>query len=105
MADTYAVLGYNVFMPEFLDAPYSGSIEDVPKILEVVKKQQIADIKAKYEKLAKHINGIGLTKWFTAGYCWGAWVAFHLSTIYDNFIAIGAMHPSFQCEGFYGGKD
>jgi len=41
-------LGYNVFMPEFLDTPYSGSIEDVPKILEVVKKQQIADIKAKY---------------------------------------------------------
>lgn len=71
----------------------------------MVKKQQIADINAKYEKLANHLKAKGFTKWLVAGYCWGAWVAFRLATVYDNIIAIATMHPSFQCEGFYGGKD
>lgn len=73
--------------------------------MEVVKAQKVEDVKTKYEKLAKYLNGKGHTKWLAAGYCWGAWAAFHLATIYDNFIAIAAMHPSLQCEGLYGGKD
>jgi dienelactone hydrolase len=26
IADTYAVMGFNVYLPEFLEPPYSGSI-------------------------------------------------------------------------------
>jgi len=98
-------MGYNVFMPEFLDPPYRGSIEDIPKLLEVVKKQKLDDINAKYERLRTHLKEKGFSKWLTAGYCWGAWVAFRLASIYDEFIAIAVMHPSFQCEFFYGGND
>lgn len=32
-------------------------------------------------------------------------MAFRLATVYDNITAIAVMHPSFQCEGFYGGTD
>jgi dienelactone hydrolase len=71
----------------------------------VVKRQQLKDISAKYEKLANHLKSKGSNKWLVAGYCWGAWVAFYLSSLYDNMTAIAAMHPSFQCEFFYGGTD
>jgi len=105
VADTYSVMGYNVYLPEFLEPPYSGSVEDIPKLLELVKKQQLPDINAKYQKLSSHLKGRGGGKWLVAGYCWGAWLAFRLATLYDDFLAIAAVHPSFQCEFFYGGTD
>lgn len=56
VCDTYATMGYNVYMPEFLDPPYSGGL-DVPKILEHIKKVIVwKDINVKYEKLTKHLN-------------------------------------------------
>lgn len=48
IADTYAALGFKVYLPEFLEPVYKGSIEDVPKILEVVQQQKIDKIKTKY---------------------------------------------------------
>jgi dienelactone hydrolase len=54
-------------------------------------------LKAKYEKLIKHLNSKGINKWLAAGYCWGAWLAFYLAANYDNFIAIAAIHPSLHC--------
>lgn len=33
VADTYAALGFKVYMPEFLEPVFKGSIEDIPKIL------------------------------------------------------------------------
>jgi dienelactone hydrolase len=59
IADTYADLGFTVFLPEFLDPAYKGPIEDIPKILEVVQAQKIDKIKAKYEKLSAHIKTRG----------------------------------------------
>lgn len=59
IADTYANLGFTVFLPEFLDPVYKGSIEDIPKILEVVQAQKIDKIKARYEKLSAHIKTCG----------------------------------------------
>lgn len=46
-------------MPEFLEPVYKGSIEDIPKILEVVQQQKVEKIKAKYEKLSNYIKGQG----------------------------------------------
>lgn len=33
IADTYAELGFKVYLPEFLEPIYKGSIEDIPKLL------------------------------------------------------------------------
>jgi hypothetical protein len=59
IADTYAALGFTVFWPEFLDPVYQGSIEDIPKILEVVQAQKIDKIKARYQKLSANIKSRG----------------------------------------------
>ena len=40
MADLFAGLGYNVFMPELLDPPYKGEI-DVPAIMANLKGQNL----------------------------------------------------------------
>lgn len=94
VADTYATLGFKVYLPEFLEPIYKGSIEDVPKILEVVGQQKMATIKAKYEKLSAYIKTQGSDTVLAAGFCWGAWTAFRMSADYGNIRAIAGIHPS-----------
>lgn len=105
IADTYAALGYNVFMPEFLDPVHKGSLEDVPKILETVSKQKMPALKDKYEKVMGYLAEKGHTKVLALGFCWGVWFAFRMSADYDNILAIASPHPSLQVEGFYGGTE
>jgi dienelactone hydrolase len=105
VADTYAALGFRVYLPEFLEPVYKGSIEDVPKILEVVQAQKISTIKAKYEKLSAHIKSEGSETFLAAAFCWGAWTAFRMSADYNNIRAIAGVHPSLNVENFYGGNE
>ncbi len=48
MADTYASLGFKVYVPEFLDPVYKGPIENVPEILKAVQQQKMPALKERY---------------------------------------------------------
>lgn len=103
VADTYAKLGFKVYLPQLLQPAYNGSIADVPKIYQVVQQQVVDKIHAKYEKLRNHLKDEGVEKVFAAGFCWGAWAAFRLSKQFGGIIAIAAVHPSINVQLFYGG--
>lgn len=79
IADTYACLGFKVYLTQFLDPPYEGSIEELAKIYEVVQMQKVATVRARFETLLKHIKEKKCNKVLAAGFCWGAWAAFKMS--------------------------
>lgn len=94
-----------MYLPELLDPPYSGPIEDIPKLIATVKLQKIPEIKSKYERLSAYIKSQGSDSFVVAGFCWGAWTAFRMSADYNNIKAIAAIHPSLNVEGIYGGTE
>lgn len=48
IADTYACLGFKVYLTEFLDPPYKGSLAELSKIFEVVQMQKVETVKARF---------------------------------------------------------
>lgn len=96
VADIFASLGYNVYLPEFLVTPFDGPIG--PAIMDNIKGQDINIMNAKYEKVVAHLATLGADKTFSIGFCWGVWYAFKLSAKYGKFTAIAGPHPSLQIQ-------
>jgi dienelactone hydrolase len=94
VADTFGMLGFNVFMPEMLSPPYTGAPGDFPKMSESIKQQKMATLEEKYEKLTKYMNINDHKKFLVLSMSWGSWFAFKMSAKYDNIKAIATVHPA-----------
>lgn len=105
VADAYAGIGYNVYLPKLMLKPYVGEI-DFPKMLACCKSEPASAMKPRLLKLLKHLEGKGHPKVFGAGFCYGIYIAVKLAADLDNFIALAGFHPSFHLEPMIeGGKD
>lgn len=102
-ADTWASLGYNVYLPELLVEPYNGEM-DMGKIVASIKSQDFEVMKSRFEGVSKYLEEKGHKRFFVIGFCWGVWFAFKMSTLFDNIVAIGGMHPSLGVEQIFGGS-
>lgn len=103
VADYFASLHYDVYLPQILINPYSGDLG--PAIMENIKGQDQAIMTAKFKKILAFLEGRGIKQFFSIGFCWGVWQAFRMAATHDSFIAIAGPHPSLGVEKMFGGDD
>lgn len=58
VADAYASLGYNVYVPKLIAHPYEGDI-DIPKIMASAKSQNFKEMTDRFHQLVKHLEELG----------------------------------------------
>jgi dienelactone hydrolase len=103
VADIFASLHYNVYLPEVLVTPYNEHLGQ--SIMENIKGQDQAIMSENFEKVRVYLETKGVKQFFAVGFCWGVWEAFKLAVKYDQFIAIAGPHPSLGVEKMIGGDD
>lgn len=103
VADIFASLHYNVYLPELLVTPYEGEIG--PAIMDNIKGQDQAIMTEKFEKLKAYLESQGVKQFFAIGFCWGVWQAFRMAAKHEGFIAIAGPHPSLGVEKMFGGDE
>lgn len=99
--------GYQVFLPDFYQGkPYPNKPlgPDLPGFIK--KHDYLSSLKAQLKNVIwPFINSKGVTSLGIAGFCWGAWAAFHIANDPDfNSIVkcVVSPHPSIKVEGVHG---
>jgi dienelactone hydrolase len=121
IADEFAAAGYYVVVPDFYNTAQTGgglygkeeygygfgSLSNMTltrKILSSLfgggmaayfKLTPWAHCKGIYEgKVTPYLNGKGVSKIAVVGFCWGAWVGYHIAADGNKVVANVAIHPS-----------
>lgn len=105
VADIFASWGYNVFLPEILNPPFTGGM-NFEGIIANIKGQNVEGMEVTFNKVVYHLEKRGIKKFLSVGFCWGVWFAFRMAAKYDCFKAIIGPHPSIALEKMvYGGSE
>ena len=101
VADTFAELGYNVYMPKILITPYEGPME-LGLIMANITSQDWARMEARFKGLLELINEKGPKQFFAGAFCWGVWAGFKFASKFDGFKSFVGFHPSLGLCGAFG---
>eukprot|EP00747_Dinoflagellata_sp_TGD_P165063 gnl/TRDRNA2_/TRDRNA2_185862_c0_seq1.p1 gnl/TRDRNA2_/TRDRNA2_185862_c0~~gnl/TRDRNA2_/TRDRNA2_185862_c0_seq1.p1 ORF type:complete len:281 (-),score=40.28 gnl/TRDRNA2_/TRDRNA2_185862_c0_seq1:127-969(-) len=118
LADDFAKKGFNVFVPKLLP-PFEGGTDGdgLPPTFDVTVRGgelgpqfkgpwSAQENLPKMQKVVAAMRTAGVKKFGALGFCYGAWVGFHLSSTIsgDEFVCGVSAHPSVHIEGMMGNK-
>lgn len=105
ICDSFADKGYFVIMPDIMRgdtmANHLGSEEVKQAFLSKWAQWNLCE--GDCATIFNYLTDKGITKIGSVGFCWGAWVIFHVSASGMPLTAGAGCHPSLRLEGYSGG--
>ncbi len=77
-ADTWASMGYNVYLPQLLVEPCTGDVV-MEKIIATIKSQPFDIMRQRFVDFNKYLEEKGHKRYFVIGFCWGVWFGFKMA--------------------------
>ena len=92
VADSYADLGFNVYVPQILTNPYDSQ----GSIIDCIKSQDYNRMVKRFTDLLFYLNDKGFREFYSNGFCWGAYIGFKFASKFNGFKAFAGCHPSIR---------